>query len=123
MSDVVVPSIVRLPLSRGRFVDVTRELTAGEYFKLLTAMADRQPFAKILAYVVGWSLLGVHDEPLPYSLDLDETLRRHTVENLRKRVAWELIAAIDKHEKAEDAKQDEEKKTVPASAPASSAPS
>jgi hypothetical protein len=122
MSHIVVPSIVRLPLSGGFFVDVTRELNAGEYFDLQVALADRRAYAKVLAYVVGWSLLGPDDQPLPYSLDLDETVRRDTVRNLKVPTVRELLAVIDKHEKAQEAAS-QEKKTAPATAPSSSAPS
>jgi hypothetical protein len=105
--------MVRLPLSDGDFLDVKRELNAGEYFDLLIAQSDRQPFAKILAYVIGWSLCGADNAPLPYSLELVETVRRDTVRSLDKPTIRELIAALDKHEQAVDATR-EEKKTPPA---------
>jgi hypothetical protein len=122
MSHVVVPSVVRLPLSGGHFVDVNRELSAGEYFDLQVALADRRAYAKVLAYVVGWSLLGVDDQPVPYSLDQDETVRRDTVRNLKVPIVRELLAAIDRHEKAEEA-ETAKKKPAPATAPSSSGPS
>jgi hypothetical protein len=115
---VVVPGTERLSLSGGDFVDVIRELNAGEYFDLLVAQADRQPFAKVLAYVVGWSFVGLDGAPLPYSLDLPENARRDTVRALTKASIKELIAALDRHETAEDAKR-AEKKTAPTTAPAS----
>ena len=52
-TQVVQPGIERLTLSTGDFVDVIKELNAGEYWDLLTALGDRQAFAKILAYVTG----------------------------------------------------------------------
>ena len=106
---VVQPKVVRLPLSGGDFVDVKQELTAGEYFDLLIAQSDRQPFAKILAYVIGWSLCGAGDLPIPYSLDDPEPVRRDTVRALDKATARELIAALDKHEQAVDAARTEKK--------------
>jgi hypothetical protein len=115
---VVAPGTERLSLSDGDFVDVIRELNAGEYFDLLVAQADRQPFAKVLAYVVGWSFVGLDGTPLPYSLDLPENARRDTVRALNKASIKELIAALDRHETAEDAKRAAQKKS-PTTAPAS----
>lgn len=109
-SRVVQPEIVRLPLSGGDFVDVKKELNAGEYFDLILAQSDRQPFAKILSYVIGWSFVGTDSDPIPYSLDLAETLRRDTVRSLDKATMRELVAAIDKHEQAVDALRDGKKK-------------
>lgn len=111
-SRVVQPEIVRLPLSGGDFVDVKKELNAGDYWDLIIAQADRQPFAKILAYVIGWSFVGDSD-PIPYSLDLPETLRRDTVRSLDKSTMRELIAVIDRHEQAVDALRDGKKKETP----------
>jgi hypothetical protein len=103
--------MVRLPLSGGDFVDVKRELNAGEYFDLLVAQADRQSYAKILAYVIGWSFVGADDKPVPYSLDMPETARRDTVRSLDKDTSRELLAALDKHEQAVDAARTKKKDT------------
>lgn len=110
---VVQPEVVRLLLSGGDFIDVKKELTAGEYFDLLIAQTERQAFAKILAYVVGWSFCGADGQPVPYSLDLPETLRRDTVRALDKATSRELIAALDKHEQAVDAALAKKKDTPP----------
>jgi hypothetical protein len=121
-SRVVVPEVVRVPLSEGDYIDCKRELNAGEYYDLLTAMADRQKFAKILAYVVGWSLVGVDDQPIPYDIDDPEPARRDTIGALNKGTLRELIAALDKHEAAQEQLQAKKKATpagtagVPASA-------
>jgi len=101
-SRVVLPAVVRVPLSEGDWIDVKRELNAGEYYDLLTAMADRQKFAKILAYVVGWSFVGEDDHPIPYALDDPEPARRDTIGALDKGTLRELIAALDKHEAAQE---------------------
>jgi hypothetical protein len=119
---VVSPGVVRLPLSHGDFLDVHRELNAGAYFDLIVAQADRQPFAKVLAYVVGWSFVGLDGAPLPYSLEMPETVRRDTVRALDKATVQEVLRALDAHEKTEDAKR-AEKKTAPAIENTSSAPS
>lgn len=115
---VVTPQIVRLPLSDGDWIDIQQELNAGDYFDFLTAMADRKPFSKILAYLIGWSLVGLDGQPLPYSLDLPENVRRDTVRSLDKGTTRELIATLDRHEAAQDEARDAKKKT-PAIAPTS----
>jgi len=107
---VVVPETVRLPLSDGDFVDVKQELNAGEYVDLLTALAQRQPFSKAVAYVVGWSLVGLDDKPLPYDLELPETVRRDTLRSLDKATMRELTAVLDRHEAAEEAAREAKKK-------------
>jgi hypothetical protein len=113
-SRVVQPEVVRLALSDGDFIDVKRDLNAGEYFDLLTALADRQKFAKILAYVVGWSLVGLDDQPLPYDADDPAPTRRDTIGALDKATLRELIATIDRHEAAQDVEL-AKKKTAPSS--------
>jgi hypothetical protein len=120
---VVLPKSDRLPLSDGDHVDVITELNAGEYFDLLTDLADRKPFAKVLAYVLGWSLVGLDEKPLPYSVGLPENERRDTVRSLDKATVRELIAALDRHEATVETAR-AQKKTATAGtpdAPASSA--
>jgi hypothetical protein len=121
-SRIVVPSVVRLPLSDGDTLDVKKELNAGEYFDYLTAMAERQPFAKILAYAIGWSFVALDGTLLPYSVDLPETERRDLVRSLDTDTMHELLAVIDRHEAALDAARLAKKK-APSGGPESSAPS
>ena len=102
-SRVVVPDVVRVTVSDGDYIDLKRDLNAGEYFDLLTAMADRQKFAKILAYLVGWSFVGEDDRPIPYDLDDPANARRDTIGALDKATLRELITTIDTHETAQDA--------------------
>jgi len=119
---VVAPAVVRLPLSDGDWLDVKRELNAGEYSDLLTDLVARKPFSKILQYVLGWSLTGFNDEVLAWELDGDPELRRATVRSLDKGTLRELTAALDRHEAAEEAAI-AGKKTTRAASPASSPPS
>ncbi len=116
---VVVPRTKRLDLSDGDFVEVVEELSAGEYSDMLKAMVERKPFAKILAYVVRWSFLGADDQPLPYSVGMDEDERRATVRSLDKATMRELQSAVDKHEAAEEAELEKKRQTT-ATPPASS---
>lgn len=107
---VVRPEVVRLSLSDGDWIDVIKELNAGEYFDLIEAMAARKPFSKLVAYVLGWSLLGLDDQPLPYGIEIAEDDRRATIRALDKGTLRELFAALDKHETAEEAALDAKKK-------------
>lgn len=108
---VVVPEVVRLPLSDGDYLDVNKELNAGEYVDMLTALADRKPFAKAIAYLVGWSLVGVNDQPIPYDVDMPEEVRRSTIRGLQIPTMREIGAALDRHEAAEQRALDAKKKT------------
>jgi len=58
---IVTPESVRLPLSDGDFLTVKKELNAGEYHALVTEGAAGKPFAVVIAYLVGWSLVGLGD--------------------------------------------------------------
>ena len=117
---VVTPGTTRLPLSDGDWIDVVAELNAGEYFDLISALTERKPFARILAYLLGWSLVDAAGQPLPYSLrPEDEAERRDTVRSLDKGTLRELVAVLDRHEAAGDAAR-AEKKTTPPDTPASS---
>jgi hypothetical protein len=114
-SRVVTPEIVRLPLSDGEWIDVKKELNAGEYVDMLAAMAERQSFFKILAYVTGWSLVAPDGQPLPYDVELPENVRRDTVRAQDKGTFREIVAGLDRHEAAVEAA----KKKTPAIEPAS----
>jgi hypothetical protein len=116
---VVAPEVVRLPLSDGDYLEVQKELNAGQYLELLYALADRKPFAKPIAYLVGWSLVGLTGQPLPYDLDMPENDRRSTIGALDKGSLREITAALDKHEATEEQALAAKKKT-PTSAPESS---
>jgi hypothetical protein len=101
----------RLPLSDGDYLDVHRELNAGQYVEMLRQQADRVAFAKVVAYLVGWSLVGLDGQPLPYDLDMPEPLRRQTIGALNKASLREITAAVSKHEDAEEAAIEAKKKT------------
>ena len=51
---------------------------------------------------VGWSFVGEDDHPIPYALDDPEPARRDTIGALDKGTLRELIAALDKHEAAQE---------------------
>lgn len=118
---VVAPNVDRLSLSEGDFLDVLRELNAGQYVEMLRQQADRVPFAKVVAYLVGWSFVGLDGQPLPYDLDLPEPVRRATIGSLDKATLREITTAVGKHDDASEAAIDAKKKT-PALSVASTAP-
>jgi hypothetical protein len=118
---VVAPEVVRLPVSEGDFLDVHKELNSGQYVEMLGALVDRKPFAKPLAYLVGWSFVGLDGQPIPYDLDLPEEVRRSTIAALDKATMREITAALDKHEATEEATLNAKKKT-PSSSLVSSVP-
>jgi hypothetical protein len=99
----VLPEQERLPLSGGEWIEVKRELNAGEQrhvdacrFKqtrvgeLPTLDYERVGTTRILAYVTGWSMVGFDGRPEPFDesglhqLDMDTYL--------------EIERAIDAHE-------------------------
>ena len=61
---VVLPDTVRLPLTDGDFLIVKKELNAGEYIDSLTDSATGKAFPAVVAYLVGWTLVGVNDAPI-----------------------------------------------------------
>jgi hypothetical protein len=121
----VTPDRVRLPLSDGDYVDVKRELNAGEYRKLLYSQFKDNPagdaltvdpakvgIAKLLAYLLGWSLVSVVDhQPIPYDPQDPEELRRAVLDDLDTATYKELIAVVTAHEAQQDAATEAQKKT------------
>jgi len=80
---IVVPDTVRVTLADGEFIDLKRELNAGEYRDMITAqfkdqvagekpMLDMKSFGvtAITSYVVGWSFVDTDGKPLPFSRDV-----------------------------------------------------
>jgi hypothetical protein len=102
MSHVVIPESVRCQLSDGSFVEIKKELNAGEYFDLMVALSERKAYSKLVAYITSWSLVGADDKPLRYGLDMDEQARRDTIRALKKPVTREIAAIIDRHEDEEE---------------------
>lgn len=120
---VVMPETVRLPLSDGDYLDVKKDLNAGEYFDLLLALSARQKFARLVAYLMGWSLVGLDNQPLPYDPDDPVGDRVSMIGALDKATLHEMTAALDRHEAAQDAARDAKKKATTAGTPALSATS
>lgn len=113
---MVDPEQVRLPISDGDFIDVKRQLTAGEYRRIFLDQIKggvivsgqetqldpaKLGVTRILAYVVGWSLVDAVGRPLPFS---EATLLLQDSDTYR-----EIGDAIDAHVEAEERRQAERK--------------
>jgi len=113
----VTPVVIRLPLSDGQWIDVKRDLSIGEQEEMFAGLyraTERgrlraEPVlvqrAKVLAYVVAWSLTDQQGAPVPVSVD--------AYKNLYSAEAREIIEAIETHEDQRDRERTEEKKRTP----------
>jgi len=126
-SRFVVPDVVRVPLSDGDWLELKRELNAGEQRRIFTGLvktmqAGEKPElnpeqvgkTKILEYVVAWSLRDAADKPVPFSAS--------ALDNVDPDTYSEIMAAVDAHDEAAD-KAREERKNVrgtPTTSPATS---
>jgi hypothetical protein len=126
MQNFVEPSIDRLPLEGGDYLEVKHELTAGEHRAMMadcrrrfgpgempTLDPVRYAPARILAYVVGWSFTDREGHPIPFSAGALDSL---TVPRFN-----EILRAVDAHEAALEERYEAEKKTIPAGATSSAA--
>ena len=108
---VVAPDVVRLPLAEGDWIDVKKQLNAGERARLSGAGLEavratgpnmksraielnyeRLELARIEAYVVKWSFVGLDNEPLKVTPE--------AIAALDPAIAKEIDAALDKHVEA-----------------------
>jgi len=104
----VAPELIRVALSTGDYLDVKRELTAGEYRHFQTAMlqgglrpgepATLDPelvgLTRVLEYLVAWSFIDFDGRPVPVSI---AALRQ-----MHKRMFDEILEAVDVHEREQD---------------------
>lgn len=113
-SPFVVPSVVRLPLPGGDWIDVKKELTYGEqqvmFAKMRRQFGPNEPpmldstrigRARMEAFIVGWSFVDPSGQPIPVSVGAIEQLRIATANALR--------AALEEHEERVLAEQEAEK--------------
>lgn len=120
---IVKPDSVKLSLSQDQFINVKRELNAGEYRAMLAGQykesvipdgpngkeggtrmvvdLDRMGLTKILAYGLDWSFVDLDDKPMELTED--------TVKSID--VAWfrEVLAAVDAHHEASETAADKRK--------------
>jgi len=110
-SDLASRETVRLPLSDGKFITVKKELSAGESWDLDDEPGNRIQ-STVLAYLVGWNLVGADDLPLSYSPAQPKDERRDTVRALSESRIKEITDALLPHLQA-IRRAEQEKKTTP----------
>jgi len=107
----VVPDVVRLPLSDGDWIDVKKELNAGEQRRVFTNLvktmqAGEKPElnpeqvgkTKILEYVVAWSF---GTGPQAFSASALDAIDPDSYA--------EIMAAVDAHDESSDKAREERK--------------
>ncbi len=110
----VQPDVVRLTLSDGDYIDVKKELNAGEerrvWWRLVkTMIPGEQPvldpekvgLTKVVEYLVGWSFTDAAGKPVKVS--------EAALTNLDGDTYGEIVKAIDAHDEAVTAARDERK--------------
>ena len=110
-SAIASGDVVRLPLPDGEYIVVKTELNAGEALDLDESPGSKT-LATVIAFLVGWSLVGDTDQPLPYSpmMSIDE--RRDTLRALRASTFNAITDALLPHIRA-SRQAIEEKKSTP----------
>lgn len=97
--------VVRLPLPGDEWIDVKRELNAGEARGVFSSLVkkmdvgaaaeldpERVGLTKVVAYVVGWSLLNTQGRPEPVSESAFNGLDQQTY--------IDIVTAVDLHDAA-----------------------
>jgi len=97
--------VVRLALSGGEWIDVKKELNAGESRRIFASLVkemhagqptkldpERVGLTKVVEYVIGWSLQGTDGRPEPVSESAIDGLDLDTYQ--------EIVAAVDAHDLA-----------------------
>ena len=119
-SRFVQPSLTRLTLSDGDWIDVKTQLNTAETRTLMARSApvlgEKRTFdaieyamARVLGYLAGWSLINGDGAPVPYSLDLSLVDREAVLGNLHPLTWTEIRDAIDTHINAVEAAASAEK--------------
>jgi hypothetical protein len=101
----ITPGVVKVNLSDGDWIDVKKELNAGEQRAIFTDLvvnmtAGEKPKldpkqvgkTKLLQYIVGWSFTDAKGDAVPFS--------EGALENLDPDTYTELVEAVDAHEEA-----------------------
>jgi hypothetical protein len=111
---IVRPETVRVTLKDGEWLDLAKELTAGEYRDMHVAQMKDTPagsgfvldyrhvgFSTILAYVKEWSFVDLDGKPLPVSEDWLRKFNTATFDEIRE--------AAEAHHAASEKAVDEQK--------------
>lgn len=113
----VTPEPVRITLADGNFIDIKKRLNHGEqedmYARMEPYVTPGEPMrldrrevrrAKVLAYLLGWSLTDAAGTPVAVSTD--------AVKSLAVEMFTEIYAAIETHEEAIATERETLKKTL-----------
>jgi len=113
----VQPDIVRLDLSDGDFIDIKKELNAGENRRVfarlvkdmragekITLEPEQVGLTKIVEYLIGWSFTDQKGQPVEVS--------EGAIQNLDQESYTEIVAAIDKHEEQIEAERAAKKREM-----------
>jgi len=111
-NSIASADVVRLVLPDGDFISVKQELNAGESIDLAHEPGDKI-LSTILAYVVGWSLVGQDEIPIPYSPMQSVDERRATLRALTLSRMQEIVAVLEPHVVATQKTVEEKKTTQP----------
>jgi hypothetical protein len=101
---------IRLPLADGDYITVKQELNAGESFDLDDEPGNRT-LNTVVAYLVGWSLVGDDDVVIPYSPMQSVAERRDTLRAVKESIMKEITDALLPHLQA-IRRAEQEKKTT-----------
>jgi hypothetical protein len=106
----VTPDIVRLPLSDGDFIDIKKELNAGENRRVFARLVkdmhagekiqlepEQVGLTKVVEYLIGWSFTDGNGKPVDVS--------EGAIQNLDQDTFTEITKAIDAHEEKMDAER------------------
>ena len=110
----VQPEITRLPLSGGDWIDVKKQLNAGEQRRVFGRLVKAMHFnekteinpeqlgrSKLAEYIIGWSFVDANGSPVPFS--------EAAIDNLETDTYRELVTAVDEHEARIDEERAAEK--------------
>ena len=112
-NSIASADVIRLPLPDGDYITVKKELNAGESIDVEAEVKRGDNIlAPVIAYLVGWSLVGSDNTPIPYSPIQSPDERRATLRALTISRMKEIVAVLEPHLLAMTA-ETEEKKTTP----------
>ena len=110
----VQPDIVRVSLSDGDFIDIKKELNAGEQRRVFSRFVkdarsgeswavdpEQVGLTKMVEYLIGWSLVDADGKPVDVS---EESIKSLDVDSFK-----EIKDAIDAHEKQVETERAERK--------------
>lgn len=111
----IAPQTVRLALSDGDWIDVKKELNAGEQRRIFTNVVKSMVAGektelnpelvgktRILEYVVAWSFVDSRDQPVPFSSNALDAIDPESFS--------EILKAVEAHDEAAEQERETRKK-------------